>query len=187
LDTLRHNFLPKDFSPIGQYEARQHDLARGYVLLVHAEIESYLEDRAREIANSAEKRWKTTGIHSRVIKSVVLFHNHSKNEPWKPFDRAAVKIQAALNSYASLISNNHGIKETNICRLLFPIGIEYHSLNATWLITVDSFGSFRGSLAHLSSIKTQQPIDPETEFKKVIEIVKGLRSLDRKINRLKNH
>jgi len=99
LDTLRQNFLPKDFSPIGQYEAREHDLARGYVLLVHAEIESYLEDRATDVANSAEKRWKKKGIHSRVIKSVVRFHNHSKNEPWRPFDRTPAKIQAALNSY----------------------------------------------------------------------------------------
>jgi hypothetical protein len=185
LDTLRHHFLPEAFSPIGQYDVREYDLARAYVLLVHAEIESYLEDRARDVADTAEKRWKKKGSHSNVIRSVFGFHSHTKNEPWKPFDKTPAKIQSALNSYATLISNNHGIKEANVCRLLFPIGIEYRSLNATWLINLDSFGSFRGSLAHLSSIKTQQPVDPETEFKRVAEIVKGLRSLDRKINRLK--
>src|SRR5260370_2096206 len=154
LSTLRDHFLPKTFSPIGQYHIREHDLARAYVLLAHAEIESYLEDRGRDIAALAEKRWKATGTNSKVIRSMVTFHNHVKNEPWKPFDKTPAKITSALKGYGRLIKNNHGIKETNVCRLLFPIGLDYRILNVTWLANLDSFSSVRGSLAHLSSIKT---------------------------------
>jgi hypothetical protein len=49
---------------------------------------------------------------------------------------------------------------------------------------LETFGSFRGGIAH-SSIKTQQPIDIEGQYKKVQEIIKRLKILDRKIGRLR--
>jgi hypothetical protein len=159
-------------------------LARAYVLLVHAEIESYVEDRAGEVAQRAGACWAKAGRHSRVIRRVVSFHNLRNEQPWKPFDRSPDKMRAALNSYHSLIRNNNGIKENNVRRLLYPIGIENEDLNITWLVNLEAFGKYRGSLAH-GSIKTHQPIDPETEDKKVGDILKGLKSLDRKISRLR--
>ncbi len=184
LDTLRHNFLSKQFSPIGKYTAREHDLTRAYVLLAHAEIESYVEDRAKEIAQRAETRWSKAGAHSRVIRRLVGFHKLKNLRPWEPFDKSTDTIRAALNSYDSLIRNNHGIKENNVRTVLYPIGIEYADLNITWLVNLEAFGKRRGLLAH-SSIKTLQPPDPETEFKNVGDILKGLKGLDRKISRLR--
>jgi hypothetical protein len=184
LDTLRLYFLPKQFSTLGKYTAREHDLARAYVLLVHAEIESYIEDRAKEIADRAETRWSKAGTHSRVIRRVVGSHHLRNQRPWEPFNKSAAAIRAALNSYDSLIHNNHGIKENNLRTLLFPIGIQYKDLNITWLVNLESFGNRRGLLAH-NSIQMLQPVDPDTEFKKVRDILKGLRGLDRKISRLR--
>src|SRR5487761_235660 len=139
VDALRSHFLPR-FSPIGQYTPRQYDLTSAYVLLVHAEIESYLEDRAREVALRAQVSWKRHGRHSRVIKRLFHFHNRT-DRPWKRFEKRRETIQACLNSYFSLINNNHGIKEDNVCKMLFPIGIAYAHLDVLWLSSLKSFGT----------------------------------------------
>jgi len=49
LETLEKHFLPaeKDFSLTGNYSKEQHDKTKAYLLLVHAELEAYFEDRAR--------------------------------------------------------------------------------------------------------------------------------------------
>jgi hypothetical protein len=98
-------------------------------------------------------------------------------------DWSADRVSSAMNSYMGSINNNNGIKEKDICHILFPIGVEYRDLNVTWLANMNSFGSDRGSFAH-GSIKTHQPVDPGSAFNKVGDVVKGLAKLDRKISRL---
>ena len=90
-----------------------------------------------------------------------------------------------MNYYmATVIDQNHGIREENLSKILFPIGIEPWSLDNVWLTTMDSFGRARGSVAH-TSVKTQQPIDPETEFTRIAKLIlPGLKKLDKKISRL---
>jgi len=142
-----------------------------------------IEDRAKEVVHRAEANWKKANRHSQIIRRLFGFQNR-RDSPWKPFNKEPIQIRAALKSFLALDDNNHGIKEDNVCRLLFPIGIEYKQLDVVWLTNLESFGALRGSLAH-SSIKTLQPIEPKAEFDKVANIMKGLRILDRKISRLK--
>jgi hypothetical protein len=100
-----------------------------------------------------------------------------------PIDKSPDKVQAAVNSYIALVDNNNGVREKDICRMLFPIGIQYNDLNATWLGIMDSFGQIRGSVAH-TSIQIQQPLDPLGESKKINHILRGLRKLDTKLTSL---
>lgn len=184
LGVLRLHFLPKQFDPIGKYSRREHDLARAYVVLAHAELEAYIEDRAEEIAHRAENKWKSGGRHSRVIRGICASHNLQRAQPWLPFSKDPKRIGSALNSYRSLIGSNHGIREFNLLRLMFPLGIQYQTVDVALLTDLDSFGSSRGMFAH-SSIKVQQPIDIEGQYKKVDAITKRLMVLDRRINRLR--
>src|SRR5436190_316520 len=71
---LRGRFLPKNFSPTGDYTDRQLDHARGYRLLVHAEIEAYLEDRAQKIANGSVKQFHVDGRPKHVLMNLLSFH-----------------------------------------------------------------------------------------------------------------
>jgi hypothetical protein len=81
----------------------------------------------------------------------------------------------------STIDNNHGIREDNLFQIFYPIGLKMSDMDNTWLATMDSFGISRGEVAH-TSIKTQQPIDPATVFKKITsDILPGLMKLDRKL------
>jgi hypothetical protein len=50
---LETHLLPTAFSLTGRYSARQHDYTKAFLVLVHAELESYFEDRARTIVARA--------------------------------------------------------------------------------------------------------------------------------------
>jgi len=180
---LQEHFLPRQFSPTGQYTLKQYDLAKAYVLLVHAEIEAFLEDRSRDRAMKLGKQWLTKGRHSKGIRRLIHSHNLQVKQPWQPIDWSPGKVDSAINSYISSINNNNGIKEKDVCHMFFPLGIEYKDFDVTWLANMSSYGAARGGFAH-SSIKTHQPVDPKNELSKVQGIVKGLAKLDRKINRL---
>ena len=184
LAELRRHLLPLRFSPIGQYSDRDHDLARAYLVLVHAEIEAYCEDRGRKVARRAHELWQRKGRRTATLMKILKFHHVTQRKPWALLDRSSNKIEAAVNSYMTSIDQNHGIREENLCKILFPIGIEPSTLDSVWVTTMDSFGQFRGTVAH-TSVKTQQLVDPQTEFLRVTtQILPGLKKLDRKINRL---
>jgi hypothetical protein len=79
-----------------------------------------------------------------------------------------------------MLSDNHGIKEENVRRILLPLGIGAGDIDSVWLGTIHAFGTNRGETAH-TSIRTQQPPDAGGEFLVVSEIVEGLRKIDRKL------
>ena len=159
-------------------------MARAYLVLAHAEIEAFCEDRARALASRAEAIWKKKGRHTRLLKQLIEFKNVRDRAPWKPIDKTPNKVQAAIKSFMSLIDNNHGVREKNLFQLFFPLGIRTCDIDNTWLATMDSFGTSRGEIAH-TSMRTQQPIDPATEHNRITrQILPGLRKLDKKLIRL---
>lgn len=124
LEELRAHLLPSQFSPTGQYDAKEHDLARAYLVLAHAEIEAYCEDRGRKVAQRAYQSWKTKGRHTSVLIGLLRFHHAVCREPWVPLEKSPKKVETAVNYYLStIIANNHGIREGNLAKILYPIGI----------------------------------------------------------------
>jgi len=188
LKVLETHFLPMapNFPPTGQYSKQEEDHARAYVLLVHAEIESYFEDRAQDVVAQAHAHWKRTATCTGTLERLLRYHLDSKKQPWRPITKSEDALSAAVNFYGSIVKSNHGVKEANLLSMLFPIGLEYHRLDGTWLATMDSFGSIRGVFAHATQIKTQQSIDPQSEYKTVRELIlPPMRKLDGKISRLR--
>ena len=74
LDELRGRLLPPKFSQTGQYSAAQYDMAKAYVLLVHAEVEAFLEDRSREKAKKLEKVWRTKARRTKGLRRLIQAH-----------------------------------------------------------------------------------------------------------------
>lgn len=184
LESLRAHLLPPRFSLTGQYSNKDYDLARAYLVLAHAEIEAYCEDRGRKVAQRAHELWKRKGRQSKVLRRLILFHHAEARKPWMPVERSPEKIEKAVNYYISLVEKNHGVREDNLFGMFFPIGIESRAVDNVWLTIMDSFATSRGAVAH-TSVKTQQPIDPQGELNRIArEILPGLKKLDRKIGRL---
>jgi hypothetical protein len=181
---LRIHLLPPD-SPTGIYTARQLDRVRGYRLLIHAEVEAFLEDRVRQVANEVVKKWSTDkklrhSLFSLVafyLKQEIVSHKLLKEEYAGVRKRLEEAVNEANMAFNKAVSQNNGVREKDILRLLFPVGLKNKEIDSVWLSTIDSFGANRGEVAH-SSIKAQQPLDPKNEYQTVELILQGLKDLD---------
>lgn len=195
LAELRLHMLPAKSSPTGDYSDRQLDRARGYRVLVHAEIESYLEDIARGAVTRAIQEWKSNRKPSTILLAfLAAYHSGwNTNDERENADivrlakaRSRVKdsinevIDIAQQQYIKTVRDNHGVKEKNFKRLIIPLGIDIDKLDGTWLTNLDNFGANRGETAHNTKRATGQ-INPEDEYKAVTKLVKGLKELDEKI------
>ena len=200
LRELRLHLLPANFSPTGDYTDRQQDRARGYRLLVHAEIESYLEDVSRETVTQAIRDWKTSNKPSNIIVSFLAAYHSSwsvteeiKNEELiqiaksrKNAKESVVEvIDLAQRQFTQKLKDNHGIKDKNFKTLILPTGIDIGSLDQTWLTNIDSFGTKRGEVAHKAK-RTQGTINPKDEFESVQALLNGIEDLDKKIVQLRS-
>ena len=185
---LRTRLLPRVFSPTGSYSMQQYDKVRAYRLLAHAELESYLEDRARAVATTAFNKWQVDHRPRSVLISLLAFHLQqdglSAQKLREVLDgvrrHTDDSVKAATQAYNKMLSDNHGIKEENVLRILLPLGITAGDIDSVWLTTIHDFGRKRGETAH-TSIGTQQPPDPETEFRVVSDIIDGLIKIDQKL------
>lgn len=200
LRELRLHLLPANFSPTGDYTDRQQDRARGYRLLVHAEIESYLEDVSRETVTQAIRDWKTSNKPSNIIVSFLAAYHSSwsvteeiKNEEIIQIaksrknakDSVVEVIDLAQKQFTQKLKDNHGIKDKNFKTLILPTGIDIGSLDQTWLTNIDSFGTKRGEVAH-NAKRTQGTINPKDEFESVQALLNGIEDLDKKIVQLRS-
>ncbi|MGL4375038.1 MAG: HEPN domain-containing protein [Microcoleaceae cyanobacterium] len=192
LTRLKKQFIPK-ISPT--YSDRQLALTVGYIVLAHAEIEAYLEDRVWEVVMEAKKDWDG-GKTRRTLICLLAFSGETMDEPPDTLTptkgnktvqpekiKISEKINKAIKGFKKVIKQNHGIKEANILALLLPIGIDSDDLDPGWLITLNSFGEKRGLVAH-SSYNTIQPPDPAEVLSTVNQITEGLLQVDALINAL---
>jgi hypothetical protein len=185
---LRKHFLPDPFDPLGTYAnaTRIQAHARAFVVLSHAEVESYLEGWAKEIARASENVWASSGkitkplafllatLAERMEVPVTLAGPKAKDSAQRLAD-VSVKL---YQKYYKLIKDNNGIKEKNVLALFGPLGIPAAALGSTLLPNLDSLGSIRGTHAHESAKAVPSILDPETEYKRVVALVKELEILD---------
>ncbi len=172
--------LPKEFSPTGVYSDMQLDRARGFRLLAHAEIEAFLEEEASEVVTVVFDLWRNDLKARHTVISLLAFLKPGD----KSFTSVAEAVGFSFGRFNQLIKDNNGIKEENLQKFLPPVGIDWATMDGTWLSTLNSFGSARGEVAH-KSVRVHQPIDPRGELETVMDkILPGLKELDEAIHRL---
>jgi hypothetical protein len=180
--------LPNRFSPTGTYNQRTLDRARGYRVLAHAEIESFIEDITLGAAKSAMAEWVRSRKPSDLIICLLAHYHDGYNVDGvdifplssRPKTKESIKqtVQIALNQYISIHNDNHGVREENLMKMLLPIGVRRDDLDETWITNLNEFGKRRGEVAH-KAVKVQQQIDPLAEFNDVKSLLAGLDKLDR--------
>lgn len=190
IQRLRRALLPAKFDPTGSYRSpeRVHLRAVSFRILVHAEIESFLEDRAFDLFDAAWQSWNRDNIPSRVITALLAFSAVATAPPpgklggdpgsQKSYDDFKHPVQKAQACWRSLHKDNHGVKEANVLGLLLPLGIAPSDLDTTLLADLTSFGADRGAVAHQSSVQVGQYADPQVENQRVQQLVTSLLPLD---------
>ncbi len=150
--TIEVTLLPK-INPLGIYTDAEQDSIRAFVLLCHAEIESFIEDWAR------------------ILLDALLLELLSPRAG-SLFARAhAIKVSASL---PHTISGNHGIKADNILKMFEPLGLvepDFDAIDSKFLTQMNAFGSRRGESAHCSANRAKQQPSPIKEKKAVDEIL----------------
>ncbi len=185
---LREHFLPATFDKLGQYtqHAKVQALTRAFLVLSHAEVETYLEGWAKDIAQECEGVWNASGKVTDPLAFLLVTSPSRVRVPDKLAADAkgdirqmfAANVKSRLQNYYKGIRENHGVKERNVLTLFLPLGAPLAAFGTTLLPNLDNFGSRRGEYAHNSGKAVKTVPDPETDYNSVIDLVDELAVLD---------
>lgn len=187
VDVLRDQFLPKPFDPLGVYadSTRVQAHTRAFLVLSHAEIETYLEERAKALARAAEGVWDRS---QRVAAPLAFLISTASERIQVPntlrasLDGPQLLADAVkkrlLPAYYKRVKENNGVKEKNVLALFTPLGAPASAFVPTLMPSLDMLGALRGEHAHNSAKSVKAVLDPETEYKRVRQIVADLEPFD---------
>lgn len=187
-DQLRAALLPRAFDPTGTYgnSTQVHLRTASFRVLAHAEIESFIEERASELFGLAWDLWHRHREPSLALTCLISFSGVPTSPPPETVGQAdskfyvdvAVPLQKVNDAWRRSLRSNNGIKEKNVLALFLPVGIAHDALDQTLLNDLSSFGQLRGDIAHNSATGVTTLFDPKTEFDRVSTLIAGLATLD---------
>jgi hypothetical protein len=168
---LRGRLLPSHW-PISA-NAAQSERARGFTLIAHAEVETFLEQIVLVYVDRKTDDWLLRGKPSNCIAA--LARTAARQGAEKGTLRDVVKLgKTQLSNY--LATQNHGVRENNLKRMFLPIGFELSSLPSGFVATLDSWGHHRGALAHVGGYVAIP--NPKDEYDKVRVVLAYLAKVD---------
>jgi hypothetical protein len=188
VEELRNHFLPMAFNSLGSYPGMQrvHAHTRAFLVFSHAEIESYFEGWAKDIARATEDVWKNSQRITEPLAFLIATLAEKIDVPEKlvgPNRKDAPQLLQdqlikLFPNYYKQIKDNNGIKEHNVLSLFGPLGIPATAIGSTLLPNLDSLGADRGDHAHNSAKAVKNVLDPQTEYNRVVALVNDLSSID---------
>lgn len=187
---LRQHLLPPAPSPVGDYPDDQEVKTLAFIVLAHAEIETYIENRVLEMSLNSKRLFDATGKVNNAL-AATLAHcgspddiektpDPSKYQNWLGLINLTDRTTTAVNRLRRIINNNHGIRESNLARLLSLIGIDARTVDPQLVRDLDSLGQTRGRIAHssISQYGAGTQLDPFDQLYLLEQIKIGLRQLD---------
>lgn len=166
------------------------DKLRAYRLLVHAEIEYYLETIVNNKVQKSLAEWKEKSRGNIVLLSLLAYNKYEFPAVPNVIQNVTTKndlnfrMHKIVKDFFDLIVANHGIKEKNVSNLLIRIGVDVTRIDQTLISNMNSYGNVRGDLAH-STYKIQTLINPYDEKNAVERIINDLQVLDKIVTDLK--
>lgn len=133
------------------------ELARAFVTFTHSELEYYVEEACRELAQEAFKA-AVAGNYGMASIAMVNFSGLEalgggstlSSAGKKQARRLSTRFGAAHSALIKTIDSNNGVREKNLAALAIPLGLDAGNIDNTWLNELDAFCSFRGAFAHMS-------------------------------------
>lgn len=176
---LKKTYLNFRARPHGDYTRRQLSAAAAYTVFCHAEFESYLEGWATFIIDFVDTSWRSK-IVTRPLVHLCTFNNGREALTEIPRkDIWSEQIVESIRKHRTIIRENHGIKEHNICKLLSPLGFDVRQIDPVLIGDMNAFGGLRGDHVHQSHrLHVGNIIDPFGRQGKVEGLLKLLACLD---------
>ena len=151
----------------------EEDRLQSYILLVHAEIEYFLEELGKEVVQSAVLASTTTSCRPLVSRLIYL-----KTKGTIEITRLSPDlINSVSKFYERIVEGNHGLKALHLMRLFMPLGLTHRDFDVVFLANMEAFGRKRGGIAH-GSARLIQLMQPSTERAKVNDLASELQKLE---------
>lgn len=178
---LRDRFLPAQ-SPTGDYDADEVDHLGAYLLLVHAELEYFVEDVCSDRAVSLYVDLdagrgsgpELTSFVRRCLVNRVAIANEPTQEELARLISLKELAHHAFSLYGKIVSQNHGIRDSNFRQLLTPLDLTIGNMGDDVREDLDALATARGFYAH-HTVGAKVPPDPREESERVDRIVNWLR------------
>ena len=171
IDEIEENILKLLKSCKTNTSSSYQDLVKSYILLVHAELENYIETICQGIIRITKPILSLATMSEKIFKEEDQQYNTTKK-----------RLDKLFSNYNATLANNNGIKEKDLDKLLPTIGIEMEEVDDTLLSQLNAFGKTRGQIAH----KTTKVIRDFKNEQEVVEaLLTNLLNLDEKFEKLK--
>lgn len=165
--------------------------AIAYRMFAHAEIESYLEDRALDLISACDAAYKTKKKVSITTLGLMGYKGNNQRKPpersssWKEAYYLATDWEKSVSAHFQHIKiSNNGVKERNVLLMYVPLGVTPIEIDPLLLSELNSFGEVRGAVAHGTLRHTLSlSINPKLEFDRVDGILKLLLDFDDLVNK----
>ena len=155
---------------------------RAFLVLAHAEIETYLEVWAKDIARAAQTVWsrskRVTAPLAFLISSigdritvVERLSASPLNDSHQRFEELVGKL---FQDYFKRIKYNNGVKEKNVLSLFEPLGVPSSAFGTTLLPSLDTLGSIRGLTPIRPQVAVVSVLDAETEYNRIQNLLTDL-------------
>jgi hypothetical protein len=185
----RHTFLRATFIPPAKpadsiYSTEEIEHGTAYAVLMHAEIESYLEDRAEALLDRAISAWLVRRRLSAPLIGLVCYRGKlaaiaDDIFAQGPDNKLESVIHFAAQEHKNRIGANNGIRRRNIAKLFIPLGFSEADLDEALVASLDGFGARRGEIAHKPPARrTVQVVDPVDESITILDLLTELEVVD---------
>ncbi|MGP4691887.1 HEPN domain-containing protein [Agrobacterium cavarae] len=173
----------------GAYSQEELMKCQAFIVFSHAEIENYLEKVARRIMIEAKARWDKHALPDRVIIGLLTYRRNELTSPPDDIRNPTKKqslneiVNEAVKLQGEIISDNNGIKTSNLSKLLAPLGVSDLEVEEALLIQLSNMGSRRGDFVHKQSkVSIRNLRDPFTdEVKDINTLLSEIRRFDEKL------
>lgn len=155
------------------YAADTDDLA-AFRLLVHAELEEYLETKARDGLKAMESAFTAGQSLVRANANLLVIARALKSE--LRFDAAnwTKDARATFKAANDWIADNNGIKDASFTMLSVFSGKMPDEVDDGLSASLSAYGSARGDVAHRSVVRVRTIYAPSDEAKKVDDLLDDL-------------
>ena len=146
-------------------------------MLAHAEIEDYLERKARNSLEAIERDFTGSSMARPTMQLYALANHFKIFLPHEcPFDTAQYQksVQLVIEASRKFLSDNNGIKATTFVTVCVIIGINILDLDSALAAKLNSYGEARGQVAHKGTKRVTGILAPSVERNNVLEILRAL-------------
>lgn len=178
IDVLKQKFIGDQLEAEAADPSFVPDLDRlaAFRLLVHAEIEEFLESKAEEGLDALERAFN--GGNRAVRANLCLMVIGAALGKSAKFDQALWSAYAidVLTSARSAVKENNGIKQGAFQQLAIFSGKMPDETDVALSSALNAYGKSRGDVAHKSAVRVRTIRAPSAESKDAEDLLNGLRS-----------